>query len=119
MSEKPIKRVAKGKRPLYFADPATDKLMAMLLTLVAELSVTRERLDTLERLLQKQGVINRENIESFAPDPDTEQERATARAKYIERVMRVVSMELQRTDDSGATDSFSETLQNLLGPSHS
>ena len=38
-------RTAKGKKPGYFADPATDKLLQMVITLAGELSVVRDRLD--------------------------------------------------------------------------
>ena len=55
MSDTKLHRVAKGKRPLYFHDPATDKLMAIVVSLVGELAVTRDRLDALERLLESYG----------------------------------------------------------------
>ena len=54
-SEERIARVAKGKRPRYFADPAVDKLHAIVMSLVGELSATRDRLDALERLLESGG----------------------------------------------------------------
>jgi len=40
-----VARIAKGKKPLYFSDPAIDKLLWMTLTIMEELSVTRDRLD--------------------------------------------------------------------------
>ena len=45
-AKKPIKlpRTAKGKKPVYF-DPVTDKLLSMIMTLMGELSVVRDRLD--------------------------------------------------------------------------
>jgi hypothetical protein len=114
MSDKRISRVARGKRPVYFSDPAIDKLMSMLLAVVAELSVTRDRLDAVERLLHERGVLARGDVDAFEPDDAVRTERETSRAAFIERVMRVVSMELQRTDSSGATESFTSTLREML-----
>ena len=43
---------AKGKRPSYASDPMVDHLVSMVAALATELSVARERADTLERLLE-------------------------------------------------------------------
>ena len=47
---------AKGRRPYFFDDPDIDKLLAMIMALVGEVSVMRERMDTHERLAQKNEV---------------------------------------------------------------
>jgi hypothetical protein len=90
----PLPRTAKGKRPQYFHDPATDRLQSMVVALMAELSVTRDRLDTLERLLEKAGGPTRKMVESFDPTPAVEAERSASRNAYIGRVMRPISREL-------------------------
>ena len=46
-----LKRKAKGQRPTFFDDPDTDKLVSMLMGLAGEVSVMRDRMDTIERLL--------------------------------------------------------------------
>lgn len=117
MSEERIGRVAKGKRPQYFHDPATDKLMAIVLSLVGELAVTRDRLDALERLLESQSTISRETLDGLAFDAATVEERDRNRKDYIRRVMRIVTMELERPDGDGATAAFSEALEKLLDDS--
>jgi biopolymer transport protein ExbB/TolQ len=114
MKDEPIPRVAKGKRPVYFNDPAIDKLMTMLLVVIEELSVTRERLDALERTLAGQDSLDRNALDNYKPDASAMAERDAARAAYIARVMRVVTMELQKTDASGATEAFSSTLRQML-----
>lgn len=114
MSEKRLGRVAKGKRPLYFRDPATDKLMAIVLTLVGELAVTRDRLDALERMLEADGNLSREALDALEFDDEATAERDASRQAYIRRVMRIVTMALERPDDSGATDNFTESLEDLL-----
>jgi hypothetical protein len=90
-----IARVAKGKRPQYFSDPAIDKLLWMTVSLMEELSVTRDRLDAVERLLERKKTLRRGEVENFAPDAAAAAERDTRRAAFIERVMRVVQAELE------------------------
>ncbi len=114
MSKRRLDRVAKGKRPLYFRDPATDKLMAIVLSLVGELAVTRDRLDALERVLEAEGRLSRDALDGFEFDDGATAERDAARQDYIRRVMRIVTMELERADDTGTTDTFSESLEVLL-----
>lgn len=85
---------AKGKRPVYFDDPQLDKLLAIVMALAGEVSVLRERLDTLERLAQTKGLFSIEEIEAYQPDDQIAQEREQWRADYIARVLRVVHEEL-------------------------
>ncbi|MFZ9993431.1 MAG: hypothetical protein ACO3OV_01875 [Steroidobacteraceae bacterium] len=90
-----LPRIAKGKKPQYFTDPATDKLLWMTLTLMEELSVTRDRLDTVERLLAKRRVLTLKDIETWKPDDRAATERATRRAAYVDRMMRAIHRELE------------------------
>ena len=60
-----LPRTAKGKKPQYFQDPSMDKMLSMILTLMGELSVTRDRLDTVERLIEKNNLFNVEDIEEY------------------------------------------------------
>ena len=88
-----LRRTAKGKRPRYFSDPATDRLLGMLMTLIGEVSVLRDRLDTVERLIENGGLFPREDIDGFLPASDEEAEREEGRRRYIERIMRVLQNE--------------------------
>ena len=88
-----VKR-AKGKRPDYFDDPATDRLMSIALALTAEVSVLRQRLDTIERLLEKGGLLSRADIEAYRPDDEAAAERQLWHARYAARILRIVQQEL-------------------------
>ncbi len=90
-----IARVAKGKRPQYFSDPAIDKLLSMTLTLMEELSVTRDRLDTVERLLDSRKLLVRGRIDRFVPDAAASTERGARRTAFVERVLRAAQAELE------------------------
>lgn len=89
-------RTAKGRRPYFFDDPNIDRLIAMLMALVAEVSVIRERLDTHERLAQENRVATPDEIESYEPPDHVLQERADRRERYIGRILRIQTDELER-----------------------
>jgi hypothetical protein len=80
---------AAGKRP-YFLDEEVETVLAITMAAVQELSVARQRIDTLERLLEQRGVLQRAEIEHFVPDPVAAAERSLATQEYIARVLRIV-----------------------------
>lgn len=86
---------AKGRRPAFFDDPATDRLLSLAMALAAELSVVRERLDTVERLLAARGGIDRAEIDGFAPDAAAAAERGEATRAYVARVMRGFAQDVE------------------------
>lgn len=83
-----LPRASKGKRPHYFDDPAIDQLMTFFLELMAEVTSLRERMDTIERILEHKGSVSRDEIENFRVEPATEAERAAWAHAFIARVMR-------------------------------
>ncbi len=94
----PLARVAKGRKPRYFSDPATDKLLSMVLALTQELSVARDRIDTLERLLDRAGLLAAETVDAYLPTPADAAARAETRAAMLRRVFRAVEKEAQDLD---------------------
>ena len=84
-----LPRTTLGKRPSFFADPAMDQMMTFILELTTEIAVLRERQDTVERLLEAQGSVTREDIEDFRADEQVETERRMWREAFLERVMRL------------------------------
>ena len=76
------------KRPdqTYFEDPAVDRLLGAVMTLAAELHVTRDHVRVLEKLLVDKGVVQADEVASFVPD------QATANAWDTERDAFVVSL---------------------------
>lgn len=102
-----IARVAKGKKPQYFSDPAIDKLLWMTVTLMEELSVTRDRLDAVERLLAKKRVLRANEVDRWKPDTKSATERDIRRKAFVDRMMRAVHAELDevlRGSHRGAED---------------
>ena len=89
-----LPRTAKGKKPVYF-DSVTDKLLSMVLTLTGELSVVRDRLDTVERLIEKHKLFAQDEIETFELTDEINAVRNERRAAYIARVLKTVQDELE------------------------
>ncbi len=69
----------------FFADPALDRAVAMIMTLAAELYVVKDRLRALEVLLGKSDA-----LDHYVPD-DAERQRIDAeRSAYVRELMQCV-----------------------------
>ena len=92
---------AKGKRPYFFDDPAVERVLSITMAVAGELAVTRERLDTVERLLESGTPVSKANIDAYRPDDEAARQRQEWHAEYISRILRIVHQELEalQTDD--------------------
>ena len=88
-------RRANGKRPQFLQDPAVERVLSITMAVAAELSVARERIDTLERLLAARGILNTADIERYVPDTDAQAARDAWGREYINRVLRIVDQDAQ------------------------
>ncbi len=89
-----ISRTAKGERPQNFSDPAIEKVLGITLSLASEVSVLRDRLDTIERLIEAHGLFPRSTIEGYEPSHEEKAERAARRMDYLDRVLQAAHREL-------------------------
>ncbi|MEM9531527.1 MAG: hypothetical protein AAGA23_11455 [Pseudomonadota bacterium] len=104
----------KGLRPRYFDDPATDQLLSIVFSLASELSVTRERLDAVERLLVRSGTLAPDQVDRFQPTDAEQAARDARRAEFMEALLRSVDVALEqatRGDNPPDTDAIFETLK--------
>ncbi|MEQ8734501.1 MAG: hypothetical protein RIC29_06235 [Rhodospirillaceae bacterium] len=90
---------SKGKRPYFFDDPAVERVLSITMAVATELAVTRERLDTVERLLEDGVPVTKANIDSYRPDDDASRERQQWHADYIARILRIIHQELEALED--------------------
>ncbi len=84
---------AKGKRPWFFEDADVERVMNITLALMQEVAVVRERLDTVERLLERDGAVTREAIESYTPSKSEADERGLMMQEYIARCLRILQQD--------------------------
>ena len=102
---------AKGKRPHFFEDADVERLMNIVMALVQETAVIRERLDTVERLLEKRGAVTRADIENFAPTKAEAEERGAWTQEFIARILRILQQEREAL---GSKDQYSEEVAEEL-----
>lgn len=96
MSDNPsLPRKAKGDRPFFFDNPDVDKLLAMLMGLAGEVSVMRDRMDTIEHLAAERGLFNAADIEAFEPNAEVLQQRAVRRQEMLGEITRIVYAEIE------------------------
>jgi len=102
-----------GKRP-YFLHPETERVLAITMAVAQELAVTRDRLDTLERVLEANGIPVREAIESFTPTPEESAERGLWIQEYLTRILRIVQQEGEAVAHTARGDVASEDVATEL-----
>ena len=91
-----LSRIAKGKKPIYLDDRSIDNLMAMIMTLTQEVSVLRDRLDTIEALLAEKETISLEDIDNFLPSDDVVMQRKERRQLLLKRVLLPIEKDLEK-----------------------
>ncbi len=92
-----IVRLATPRRPVPDQDPEVARLSAMVLALLGELAITRERLDSVERLLEAAKVLRQSDIEAFEPQGRAVVEREQLRKRQIGKVMRPFRLDIEQT----------------------
>ncbi len=86
---------AKGKRPDTLQDYNAERTLSIVMALAAEVAVVKERLDTVERLLDAKGTISRSDIEAYQATDDAAYERALASKEFVARIMRAMQQEME------------------------
>lgn len=102
-----------GKRP-YFLAPEIERVLAIAMAIAQELAVARARGDTLERLLERRGVLNREEIEHFSPSPEETAERGLWTQEYLARILRIVQQEAEQAAAGPDADIASEDVAGAI-----
>lgn len=115
---KRLQRKARGERPTFFADPAVDKVIAMVMGLAGEVAVMRDRQDTIERLLETRGLLKIREIEAYEPPARVMQARAAWRETFLGEVLRVIESELEGVarGDTAPYDDAIATVVNDAAP---
>ena len=94
-------RVPKGERPTFFPDPAVDRLWWVMLAMLGEVSVLRDRLDAHERLAEQYGLYTAADVDVFEPTPEQAQARTAQREGLVERTLRSITIEVEAARRAG------------------
>jgi hypothetical protein len=101
----------KGKRPYFLEERDTERLMTIVMAMAQEVAVMRERMDTIERLLERSETISRADIEKFKPTKAQAQERGAWTQEFLARILRTLQQEHEALN---ATDASSEEVAEEL-----
>lgn len=104
---------SKGKRPYFFDDPAVERVLNITLAVAMEHAVTRERLDTIERLLEAKGILSQSEIDTYKPDTTAAEERQRWHAEYIARILRIIQQELEALEHPENNRDIEEIAEEL------
>lgn len=74
-----------------------DHLIGMVTALAAQLAVTRERLDTVERLAEAAGLFGPDAVDRYVPDERAQGARDAIRQTLIARIFRPIRDAATRT----------------------
>ena len=100
-----LPRTARGKRPAFDTNPTVDRLVSIVLAIAGEISVLRDRLDTVQFLGERAGWLAAGAVDGFVPDQPTRERREGAREAYLDRVLHIMQSEIEsldRDEDYGA-----------------
>ncbi len=98
---------AKGKRPWFLDNPDVERVMNITLALAQEVAVMRERMDTIERLIERDGTVSRDAIEAFEPTKAEAAERGLWTQEYLARIFRILQQDreaLESPDEESSED---------------
>ena len=77
----------------FFRDPAVDRVLGVMLELTTEVYALRERLHTVETLLERDGSVSRAAIEGYQPSDEERRARLADRDAFIQRLMAPMTYE--------------------------
>lgn len=103
---------AKGKRPYFLDDKQTEQVMSITMALAMELSVTRERVATLECLLEDKGLISRSELDNYIPSAQEVAKRSVDTQEYLARILRIIQQDNEEQQSDGEL-SVEEAQQKL------
>ena len=83
-------------RTYMFQDPDVERVLDITMALAAELAVTRERLDSLERLLDQKDVVRQDEVEAFEVDEAVSAARLADHDAMITRMLRLVHQDIAK-----------------------
>jgi hypothetical protein len=77
----------------FFPDPNVDRVLGVVMELAAEVYVLRDRLSTVERVLERKGTLDRADIELYQPTPEERALRLAERNALIARILAPMTAE--------------------------
>lgn len=106
---------AKGNRPYFLNDKQTEQVMSITMAVAMELSVAKERVATLECLLEEKGILTRDEVENYKPDANEVAARSIDTQEYLARILRILQQdkEEQMSEDDPSMEFAQQELTKV------
>ncbi len=104
---------SKGKRPWFYDSAEAERVLNVAMALAQELAVTRERIDTLERLLEAKGVLARSEFDHYLPNSAISAERSQTQEDYLARVFRIMTQSAESAGEGAAGHEGAASIDEL------
>lgn len=108
-----LERHARGKRPNFYDTPGMDDAMAMILVLANELSVVRDRLDTVERVAAAKGIMLDAEIEAYEPDQAVLEAREARRQDFLSRLFYLARKQAAELASGDTAERYQGALDDI------
>jgi hypothetical protein len=92
---KAMPRTIRGGRPFFFADPAVDKVLNMVVKLGSEVWALRERLAAVEGIQVRQGSLGQGEVDDYEFTPEQETTLAAERKEFIDNLFRILQEQVE------------------------
>ncbi len=106
-------RDARGKRPAFYEAQGLDQAMSMILVLASEFATLRERVDTLERVLEQHGIEAEAAIEAYQPAPEVLTQRELWRQAFLRRLYYLARKDAADAVRGDTEVRFRETIETI------
>lgn len=108
-----LERNARGKRPQFYATPGLDEAMSMIMVLANELSVVRDRLDTVEKVATAKGLLLDDAIEAYQPDQATLEARELRRQDFLARLFYLARKQASELKTGDSAERYTSALDDI------
>lgn len=71
----------------FFPDPNVDRVLGVVMELAGEIYVLRDRLRTLEMLLEQHGALSRAHLDAYQLSAEERSTRLAERDAFIQRIL--------------------------------
>lgn len=75
----------------FFRDPDVDRVLGLVMELASEVYVLRDRLRTLEQVLEQRGTLTLDDLKAYAPSAEDRAARLADRDALIARILAPVT----------------------------
>ena len=106
-------RDAKGKRPHFYDAPGLDQAMSMIMVLANELSVVRDRMDSMERVAKAHGIDMAAEIETLALDQPALEAREAWRQDFLQRLFYLARKDAAEQAENDTEERYLKALKDI------